>query len=61
MQGGLWIGVGAAVVVVLLSGWRDWRRTRRDNPDAVSMIDWPTVQVLALIGVVVMAGLALRG
>lgn len=60
MQAGLWAGVGLAVLIVAISGWRDWRRARRDDPDAVGMIDWPTVQVLALIAAVIMAGLAIR-
>ncbi|WP_374126807.1 MULTISPECIES: hypothetical protein [unclassified Sphingomonas] len=61
MQAGLWAGAGIAVAIALFSGWRDWRRARRADPDAVSMIDWPTVQILALIAAVVMAGLALKG
>lgn len=55
------MGAGAAVAIALISGWRDWRRARRADPDAVGIIDWPTVQVLALIAAAVMAGLALRG
>ncbi len=61
MQAGLWAGAVVAAAVALFSGWRDWQRARRADPDAVSMIDWPTVQVFALIAAAVMAGLAFRG
>lgn len=61
MQAGLWTGAGVAVAIALFSGWRDWQRARRADPDAVSMIDWPTVQVFALIAAAVMAGLAVKG
>lgn len=61
MQAGLWGGVGLAIAVALLSGWRDWRRARRDDPDAVSMIDWPTVQVFALLTAAILGALAVRG
>jgi hypothetical protein len=61
MQAGLWSGVGVAIAVALFSGWRDWRRARRDDPDAVSMIDWPIVQIFALIAAAVLAGLAFKG
>ncbi len=61
MQAGLWTGVGVAIAVALLSGWRDWRRARRDDPDEVSMIDWPTVQVFALLAAAILGVLAVRG
>lgn len=51
---------GVAVAVVLLAGWREARRKRRDDPDAVGWVDWPTVQVLALIALAVVGLLALR-
>ncbi len=61
MQAGLWAGAVVAAAVALFSGWCDWQRARRADPDAVSMIDWPTVQVFALIAAAVLAGLAAKG
>lgn len=61
MQAGLWTGAVVAVAIALFSGWRDWQRTRRADPDAISMIDWPTVQVFALIAAAILAGLAVKG
>lgn len=61
MQAGLWTSAGIAVAIALFSGWRDWQRARRADPDAVSMIDWPTVQIFALIAAAILAGLAVKG
>lgn len=47
---------GAALIVAILAGWRDHRRHRRADPDAVGWVDWTLVQVIALI-VVAIAGL----
>lgn len=58
MQAGLWTGAGIAMALAVFSGWRDWRRRHRDDPDAVGITDWPTVQMLALIAAVVLAGFA---
>ncbi|KQT32289.1 hypothetical protein ASG29_10760 [Sphingomonas sp. Leaf412] len=47
---------GAAIAVAIAAGWRDARRRRRDDVDAVGWVDWTTVQVLAVF---VAAGAAL--
>lgn len=60
MQAGLWAGAGVALAIAVLAGWRDWRRRRRTDPDAVGIIDWPTVQVFALLVFVILASLALH-
>jgi len=46
--------IGAAiallcVAVALVAAWRERRRVRRADPDAVGWVDWTTVQMLALI------------
>jgi hypothetical protein len=40
------------------AGLRERRRKRRADPDRVGLIDWPTVQVLALIAAAVSAIIA---
>lgn len=60
MQAGLWGGAVTALAIALFSGWRDWRRARRDNLDSVGIVDWPTVQMLALIMAVILASLGFK-
>lgn len=57
----LWSGAVAAALVAGLAGWRERRRKRRVDPDAVGVIAWPTVQLLALIVTVVCVSMALKG
>ena len=58
------IGGGAAIsclALAFLAGWRERRRARRDDPDAVGWVDWTAVQMLALIGVAVGLLLVAKG
>ncbi|ODP36722.1 hypothetical protein [Sphingomonas turrisvirgatae] len=61
MQGPMWIGVGAWLTLAAGSGIADWRRTRRSDPDAVGFMPWTLVQILAILGAVVTAALAIKG
>lgn len=49
----------AALAVVAGLGARRWRRRR--DPDAVGWVDWPTVQMFALIALAVTVRLAMQG
>lgn len=60
MQAGLWSAAALAALIAVFSGWRDWRRRRRHDPDAVGVVDWPTVQMLALIALMILASMALN-
>lgn len=60
MQAMLWGGAGACLGLAVLAGWREAARAGRDEPDAVGMIAWPTVQILALIALAVLGILALN-
>ncbi|KTT70610.1 hypothetical protein NS334_12055 [Sphingomonas endophytica] len=53
------IAIGALGVAVL-AGWRDLRRRRRRDLDAVGWIDWTLVQVFALIAAAISVYLVLR-
>lgn len=61
MQGPLWIGVGAFVAVAAGGAVADWRRMRRRDLDRVGWVPWTLIQVMALLGAVVTAALAIKG
>lgn len=50
---------GAAVAI--LAGWRDRRRRRRADMDAVGWVDWPLVQMLAIFALAAAGLLAWKG
>lgn len=58
--GPLWIGVGAFVAVAAGSGLADWRRTRRRDLDRVGWVPWTLIQIMAMLGAVVTAALAIK-
>lgn len=47
-------------LLALFGAWRQARRGRRRDLDAVGWIDWTTVQMAALIALAVLAGLAFK-
>lgn len=61
MQGPLWIGVGAMVALVGVSGVAEWRRGKRHDLDRVGWVPWTFIQVMALMLAIVGAALALKG
>lgn len=61
MQGPMWIGVGAWLALAAGSALAEWRRGRRDDPDAVGFMPWTSLQVFAILGAVITAALAIKG
>lgn len=55
-----WIGAGATLALAIFAGLGDRRRKRRANLDSVGLVDWPTVQVLALIATAILASIAVN-
>ncbi|MCW4461391.1 hypothetical protein OK349_06700 [Sphingomonas sp. BT-65] len=53
--------MGAFVAVAAGSGFADWRRTRRSDPDRVGWVPWTLIQVMAMLAAVVTAALAIKG
>ena len=53
-----WAGAGASLALAILAGFQDWRRKRRADLDKVGIIDWPAVQVIALIATGILASIA---
>ncbi|MEH3122368.1 MAG: hypothetical protein PGN16_10385 [Sphingomonas phyllosphaerae] len=59
-QGLLCAIAATAVGVAVLAGWREHRRRRRVNPDAVGWVDWTLVQVIALVVAAIAGWVALK-
>ncbi|MES2098047.1 MAG: hypothetical protein V4459_14950 [Pseudomonadota bacterium] len=52
--------VGLALLVALLAGVIDYRHRKRENLDRVSLLDWRSVQVFALIVAMICLALTLH-
>ena len=60
MQQQLWIGAAGAAAVAVVSGLGEHRRRRRRRIDDVGYVPWQLIQVLAMLGTVILASLALN-
>lgn len=52
------IAAGAMVLLAIAAGVGDHRRKTRTNLDRISLVDWPTVQFVALAAAFLFASLA---
>jgi hypothetical protein len=59
-QGGLWTGAGAALVLAVVAGVADWRRTRRTALDDPGWVPWRGIQVAALFAALTFVVLAMH-
>ncbi len=53
-----WVAAAIAVLAAILAGLGDHRRKRRADLDRVGLINWPTLQMLALIAAAIFVILA---
>ncbi|QNA84586.1 hypothetical protein G4G27_11745 [Sphingomonas sp. So64.6b] len=53
-----WVAAAIAVLAAILAGLGDHRRKRRVDLDRVGLINWPTLQMLALIAAAILVILA---
>lgn len=51
----------AAAALAIAAGWRERRRARRTDPDAVGAVDWLSVQMAALVVLAITGLIALHG
>lgn len=59
-QAALWTTSGVALAVALVAAVADLRRNKRRNLDRPGWMPWALIQVIAGIGAVVAAALALK-
>ncbi len=57
----LWWLSGALLVLAVVAAWAEHRRGKRRNLDSVGWMPWNLLQVLAFLGAVAAAALALKG
>lgn len=50
-----------SLLLALFAAWRERRRARRRDPDAVGLVDWRGVQMLSLILLAVALLLVVKG
>ncbi len=60
MQLQLWIGAAGAATVAVISGLGEHRRRKRKRVDDVGYVPWQFVQVMAMLGAVILASVALN-
>ena len=61
MQSLLWAGFAGAVAMAGLDNWADKRRARRHDPDAVGLMPWPSITIVAIFAAAICAALAFKG
>ncbi|WP_446746006.1 hypothetical protein [Sphingomonas sp. OTU376] len=60
MQLQLWLGAAGAAVIAVVSGLGEHRRRKRKRIDDVGFVPWQFIQVMAMLGAVILASVALN-
>jgi membrane protease YdiL (CAAX protease family) len=56
----LWTLAGALLLLAVAAAWAEHRRGKRRNLDSVGWMPWNLIQVLAFLGAIAAAALALK-
>lgn len=59
-QAELWWAAGGAILLALLSGVAEWRRSSRRRLDQVGWVPWSAIQMLAFFAAAILMILAIR-
>ncbi|MBQ1500666.1 MAG: hypothetical protein IIZ38_20345 [Sphingomonas sp.] len=60
MQQQLWFGAAGAAAIAVVSALGEHRRRRRRRIDDVGYVPWQFLQVMAMLGAVILASVALN-
>ena len=55
-----WIGASAAGVTALVAAIGERRRQQRDDPDRVGVLDWRSIQLFAILALLLCVSVALN-
>lgn len=56
----LWLAAGGAALIAILAALADRRRTARPDLDRITPLDWRTVQLAAIVAVLLLVSAALH-
>ncbi|RYY44103.1 MAG: hypothetical protein EOP59_06750 [Sphingomonadales bacterium] len=60
MQQELWTGVAIALVLAVIAGFGERKRKRRTDMDRIGLLNWPLIQILAILIALILASVALH-
>lgn len=60
MQQELWTSVGVALLVAVVAAFGERQRKRRRDMDKIGLLNWPLIQMLALLAALILTSLALH-
>ncbi|MBB4153782.1 crotonobetainyl-CoA:carnitine CoA-transferase CaiB-like acyl-CoA transferase [Sphingomonas jinjuensis] len=56
----LWWAAGGATLIAILAALADRRRTKRADLDRITPVDWRTVQLAAIVAMLLLVSVALH-
>jgi heme A synthase len=56
-----WLAAGLLLALAVFAAWAEHRRSKRPNLDRPGVMPWHLIQILAAIGALAAAAIALKG